>query len=677
MGMWNDLRALFKREEPETPHRMLDMNADGEPMYTEDVIAKVKDELDRRKNERLPLERQWMLNSNFLVGNQYCDINFRLGEIEQLQPVYDWLERETFNKIAPLTETRIANLRKISYAMHVKPRTNELEDYAKAEISSAILRYKQSDSDFETKKNTLIAWNELCGNCFVLSWWDKNKGEEVHRETVIAEDGEGGVAERSIAYYEGDVDYGLLTPYEVYPESVFKQGIENQRSIIVEQVKSVEDIEDLYGIRIKGTSVTTFELTPVPSGGGYGYENTVMSVGSRTVDNCEKVITYFEKPGANLPGGRMIIVVGDKHLVYYGDLPYKRIPLVQTVCREVAGQFFGKSVIEDLIPLQRAHNGCVNRIHEYIKRIAIQGHYVEEGSVDIDEYNENGLAPGAALVYRQGSNPPTPIPNGVLPSEMMAERYNLMRDMEYVAGVSQLTASGAVPAGVTSGVAIESIKATDDTRLSLTGDHIRNCVRNLAKMWLEIYKEYAEMPRVVQSAGINAIGNSLIWKNDSINSYDIEFIAENELLFGEDAQRQRFFEAFNLGLFTDEQGRIPERVKHKAIEMMKIGNYSEILNINTLHLQAAQRENSFLEENIIPEISEFDDHQIHYEEHMRYILQMHFKYLKKTKPYLAEVMEKHALQHKEKINGVAQMQQQMMLQQMMMNQGGEQNEQTN
>ena len=31
---------------------------------------------------------------------------------EQLEPVYGWLNRETFNNIAPLIQTRIANLKK-------------------------------------------------------------------------------------------------------------------------------------------------------------------------------------------------------------------------------------------------------------------------------------------------------------------------------------------------------------------------------------------------------------------------------------------------------------------------------------------------------------------------------------------------------------------------------------
>ena len=96
-----------------------------------------------------------------------------------------------------------------------------------------------------------------------------------------------------------------------------------------------------------------------------------------------------------------------KNLVYYGDLPYSKIPIVQTVCIETAGQFFGTSVIERLIPLQKAFNGVVNRIHEYIKHIAIGSIITEEGSIDIEEFEQNGQAPGAALVYKQGTNPPT------------------------------------------------------------------------------------------------------------------------------------------------------------------------------------------------------------------------------------------------------------------------------
>ena len=634
----------------------IDVDDEGKVLFKEDIIQKVRDDLEKRKTERSILEQQWTLNANFLVGNQYCEINPYRGDIEQLEPVYDWLERETFNQIAPLIETRIANLKKLNYMMKVKPATNELDDYAKAEVSTNVLQHTQKVSDFDSKKNTMIYWNELCGNCFWLSWWDKDKGEKYAIEQLFEMGDDGVENKKEVAYFQGDLEYGLITPYEIYPESIFKQTVEAQRSIILEQVKTVEDIYDLYGVKVEGSAIETFELTPVGSGGGFGYENTTVTIGHRTVDNAEKVITYFERPSKHKPNGQMIIIVGDSELVYYGDLPYSRIPIIQSVCIEVAGQFFGKSTIERMIPIQRAYNGCVNRIHEYIKQIAIGSYIVEEGSVDIEEYEQNGQAPGAMLVYKQGSAPPVPIPNGNLPQEIMTERYNLKNDMEYAAGVSQLMVYGSTPSGVNSGKAISNLMEIDNTRLSLTGDNIRNSIRKLAILWLEIYKKYANTRRIVNYVGGNNIGKAIIWSNEDINSYDVDYVTENELLMSEDAQKQRFFDAYNMGLFTDSNGAIPARVKQKALEYMKVGNYTDIMNIDQLQIQAAQRENVFFENGVIPKISDFDNHEIHIEEHLRYILQMDFHLLKNKKPEYAKALEDHLREHKATIQMEAQQQ---------------------
>lgn len=651
-GITAKIGGLFgggkNRDEDEKNRTVIEVDRDGTRKFKEDIIAEVLSELERRRSQKSPLERQWTLNANFLVGNQYCEVRPYTGEIEQLSPVYEWLNRETFNSIAPLIQTRIANLKKINYMMKVKPATNELEDYAKAEVSTGVLQYTQKASDFASKKDTMIYWNELCGNCFWLSWWDKNKGERYATETVVELDADGTERKTERAFYQGDLDYGLITPYEVFPESIFKQGVENQRSVILEQVKSVDEVYDLYGIDVKGSAVETFALTPVASGGGLGYENTVVSLGHRTEENAVKVVTLFERPSKNRSNGKMIIIVGGEHLVYYGDLPYSKIPLVQSVCHEVPGQFFGKSVIEDLIPYQRTYNGCINSIHEYIKRLSLGNLLTEEGSIDIEEYAEHGLEPGAFLVYKTGSNPPVPVQNGELPTEIMSERYNLKSDMEYVAGVSQLMVTGNAPQTNMSGTAISNLMDIDSTRLSLTGDHIRNSVRRLAILWLEIYKAYATTRRVVKYIGANNIGNALIWSAEDINSYDVEYQTENELLMSEEMQKQRFFEAFNLGLFTDSDGRIPERVKLTALEFMKVGNYSDILNLNTLQIQAAQRENTFFENGVVPEVSEFDEHDIHIEEHLRYILQMKFQVLKHRKPEYAKALENHLKEHKER-----------------------------
>jgi hypothetical protein len=143
------------------------------------------------------------------------------------------------------------------------------------------------------------------------------------------------------------------------------------------------------------------------------------------------------------------------------------------------------------------------------------------------------------------------------------------------------------------------------------------------------------------------MAKAISWSAEDINSYDVEFVTENELLMSEEMQKQRFMEFYNMGMFTDDDGRIPMRVKLRAMEYGKIGNYTDMMNINLLQMQYAQRENVFFEEGVIPEISDFDEHQIHIEEHLRYILQMDFQMLKMKKPDYAKALEEHLKQHKQ------------------------------
>lgn len=64
-------------------------------------------------------------------------------------------------------------------------------------------------------------------------------------------------------------------------------------------------------------------------------------------------------------------------------------------------------LVDMLIPCQRAYNALKGRYAEYINRLSTGVIVVEDGSVDIDELVEDGIASGKVIVYRQGSVPPT------------------------------------------------------------------------------------------------------------------------------------------------------------------------------------------------------------------------------------------------------------------------------
>ena len=64
-------------------------------------------------------------------------------------------------------------------------------------------------------------------------------------------------------------------------------------------------------------------------------------------------------------------------------------------------------LVDILIPCQRSYNALKGRYAEYINRLSTGVIVVEDGSADIDELVEDGIASGKVIVYRQGSVPPT------------------------------------------------------------------------------------------------------------------------------------------------------------------------------------------------------------------------------------------------------------------------------
>jgi len=618
------------------PNRSSDGNlkskkdTDEQKIYADDIVLFVKNELQRRKRERMPVERQWLLNANFLAGNQYCDISdLREGEIDNDAYSSDFVQKETFNRISPLIEARIANLKKLRFSMNAVPVTDEEDDFSKAEITTKIIRSKQKNSHFDEKIASALVWNEICGNAFILSWWNPSSGEIVLKD----EDN---------CYFEGDVDYSVISPYEVYPDNIFSSEVSSQRSIIIEQVKSVEEIYDLYSVTVKGERVDSLCLSMYKSSSNNAYSSAVTRCPR---ENSARVITYFEVPSSRYPRGRMIVVCSDK-LIHFSELPYSSIPLVQFKCKNSAGQFFAKSTIEDLIPLQKAYNSCVNRIHEYIKRIAIGEYFVEEGSIDIEEYEENGLKAGALLVYKEGSQPPIRVPSSSFPNEALSERIQLQKDMEYVTGISQLMVIGAAPSGVVSGTAMETLRDIDNTRLASTGDYIRAGIKDMAKIWLSIYKRFADNPRILRVSGANNFSDVIVWTGEDVSDYDVEFTTQNELSESYEAQKQKFLQGYSMGLFTDENGKIPLRVRRRAQKFLNLDYAVDIVDTETLQEEKAKRENVLFEKNIIPKTEEYDDHRIHYEEHLRYALQTKFYIFERKNPEMAKIFKNHINEHK-------------------------------
>lgn len=360
-------------------------NLNLEEKKREEFIEGIYADFKRRQEERRLLERSWQLNVNFINGNQYCDIN-GFGEIEQDESGYYWQERRVFNYIAPMVDTRCARLSGLRPRLAVRAASEDDEDRRASHLASVILNAAYEDCDLDGAVAAATTWSESCGTAFYKVIWDNDAGSEI------------GLTPDGSSLREGKVKVVAVSPFEIYPDSLSEENLYAQTSIIHARAVAAEDIYAAYGVRVEGRDIDEFAHSPATypqatGGAGSSVQHTVKH-------GYELVIEKYERPTATRKEGRLTIVAGHK-LLYDGALPYsngengsRTYPFVRQCCLPVAGSFFGKCIVDRLIPVQRAYNAIKNRKHEFLNRISMGMIAVEDGSVDTDELTEDGLAPG-------------------------------------------------------------------------------------------------------------------------------------------------------------------------------------------------------------------------------------------------------------------------------------------
>ncbi len=603
---------IFKKKS--LPAENAGSSVENETVYEEDLVHMVQTEAEKRREQRRAFDLQWQLNTNFLLGNQHCDINVHRMSVENYQPLYDYMSREVFNRIAPIMETRLSHLQTVSYNMTVLPKTGEYEDFKKARIATALLWEKQQNEEYKSAFSRALGLCEQTGNAFFLSWWG-----------------------------DGDLNYTVLTPYEVLPGDLYEESVEGQESVIIEQIKDVKEIEMLYGVTVKGKTNDSYGVAQKAGAGGLGYESATLGVTFCKRENTVLLRTYMEKPTVSYPDGRLIITAGET-LLFCGNLPYDSYPLCHFKSEKVTGQFFGKSVIETLIPYQRSYNGIKNRINDFINRSTCGQLLIEEGSVDADDLTEKGLVPGEPVLYQRGSALPKLLEEPQLSDLALAQCDQLAKDMEYAAGVSGLMTGGVLPSGVTSGSAIGMLRSIDTTRLSVYADNIRTSVLRLARLWLEIYRRYLVGERALVLTGKNEKGAVMYFTSETFNSEELTFESENELKVRAEKQRADYIEALQLGIFSEEDGKLSKRAKERAARRL-LGKQDLAYTEGELQMQNACAENAAFEDGAKLSIKPFDDHGLHLEEHRLYALQQRFRNLLDRNPERCKEMLSHIEAH--------------------------------
>lgn len=609
------------------------------------LVEYIRGEWERRKEERRPYELQWRLNQNFLAGNQYCDIDAVIGDVVDYEPPYEWMQAEVYNHLAPINATRLAKLGRVQPGLSVRPATSDNADQAAAKMSTQLLKGFAAAHDLNRLVREAEAWNEVCGTVMLKTTWNPRAGRML---------GLMGGAGGEKAIFEGDLKVVVVPAFEFYPDSVTRQGIDDCQSVIHAKAYTTDEIYRIWGERVDGRDVDVFSLDNTGlMAGGAGYNPGYQTVIRGNMENAEVVLEYMERPSPDVPEGRMAVVAGDR-LLHLGPLPWRTgefgersLPYAKMICEPNPGCFFGSSVLERCIPIQRAYNAVQNRIHEFLARATIGNMVYEENSLADPGVLEEGIAPGMPIEVRPGHEMPKWLDAQSIPPALLNERENLDNQFILISGTSEISRNSSVPSGALSGVAIELLKEQDDTRLSLTAENVRDMVRETGVIWLRLLRQFVTTERLTRMGGEDNDVRMILWRGSDLTSDDVVIDTDNELSNTPAQRKNTALELYKAGLFTDPAtGQLTRSGRLHLLDAFGIGNWEDVANLDELQRQQAQRENENNAEGDAPKVNELDDTEIHVLEHTKYVYSAAFRELERDRPDAAKRLMDHIREHK-------------------------------
>jgi hypothetical protein len=275
---------------------------------------------------------------------------------------------------------------------------------------------------------------------------------------------------------------------------------------------------------------------------------------------------------------------------------------------------------------------------------------VEDGSLDIENLEEEGLSPGKVLIHRQGAEAPKLLATGSVPMDFQYEESSLLNEFMNVSGVNDMTRSDYLAKGNISGVALQLIYEQDEVRIQTSIDEIRGAAKDIAKQILRLYKQFAVFGHASRIIGDNGMVELFYWKGSEINSEEIIFETEHEINETLAQKRSMIFDLLKTGLLDNEDGKLSNQTRARILEQLGFGIWEMNCDINSLHKNSASKENLGLVNGLgIKGPLEIDNHEVHINEHIAFMLGGEFEKKVKIDSSLLDKILKHIREHKQLI----------------------------
>jgi hypothetical protein len=524
-----------------------------------DFLSFLKTNFDMCANMRRSFEQQWYTNLAFYMGRQWVTwagpaINTTGGFSLIEPPAPRWRVRLVSNKIKPLVRNEFTKLTKEEPQFYVKPATNEEEDLAAARAAETINEFLMDQMRFNRRRRQATLWTCITGVGFLKTYYD---------EGVKLPDGS-----------QGSTVLDCVTPFHLFVPDLQAEDIEAQPFITQAGGRTPQQLKDTYGVEVKPDSNMLSGIFEQRLQGVMGIKN----VGQNK--NMVYVKETWIKPCGKFPQGKMVVWC-DTQIIYESEAwPYQHghYPFVKIDHVPIPGRFYGSSVIDDVIPIQKEFNKTRSQLIESKNRMSMPQLISPKGSVDPKKITSE---PGLIIEYQPGFQPPQPLTLQSPPGYVIQELDRLQQDIDDLSGQYEIT-KGRTPPGVEAASAIAYLQEENDTRMYHTVASIEEAVQEIGFQVLNLVQEFWDEERMVSVVSQNSAYEAQVFKGSNLKG-NVDLRVETQSM----APRSR----------AARQAFITELMKMGAIPMDKGLQYLQMSDLSSLYAEMqidkrqAQREN--------------------------------------------------------------------------------------
>jgi hypothetical protein len=498
----------------------------GEAQDKQELLEALKQAKDRRGEKRRPFEVAWWNNIALVSGDHSSTWSARQAKFTDRDTSIPGMTQELRDKVAKLVLNHALKIYRIELAKMTKSRpimevvanSDEENDLAATKVGRAGLDFAEWKFKLKKRRKEALTWALQCGVGAVYVGWDylntnaglmefvidPNTNEPTFnpdREKELRDKADKGEHKLVVERYPmGEVEYSVFSPFQLYPDET-ASDFENIRDLITSEVCDVDVVRGIYGSDAKNVrphsnlALGTIEQRML--------ERVGLSAQEVTAEGACEMNTFWLLPdtyrGNNfLKDGIYFRWVDNEILDCSKAFPYRdaRIPHAFFTHIPRPGIIWPDCITTHIRDINLELDKTVSQIianKDYMAnpmwRIATQ-HRVK-GKV-------KNIA-GAILRYTHSPNipPPEPVTGMDLPQQVENLVNILAQQMGDISGQSDV-ASGRVPQGARSGVAVSYLQEEDDTKIGPTIEDMEDSIAYMGSLTLERFAQYYIAPRLLR-----------------------------------------------------------------------------------------------------------------------------------------------------------------------------------